>query len=69
MIPMPDPTDDQIVHTMVLFGGSFVRALANAYRCGDPVNQARIKATWPEYWREYADLATLHAQRRAEAEP
>jgi hypothetical protein len=51
-------TDDyDIIQAMRRFGGSFVRALAEAAQAADDVNFAKLKATWPEYWKKYADLA------------
>lgn len=44
------------VEAMEAQGGSFVKALANCARMADPLNLALIKATWPEYWKEYEDL-------------
>ena len=52
-------TDWEVVQTMERFGGSFVRALATCCHCADPENLAKIKATWPEYWTEYARMADL----------
>jgi hypothetical protein len=57
------PTDYAIVCAMERFGGSFVQALGLACRLADPVNFAKIKATWPEYWAEYAEVAKLRAAR------
>ena len=54
-------TDDEIVDAMHAYGGSFERALARAWRCADESNQARIKATWPDLFEEYRELAA-HAQ-------
>ena len=50
-------TDWEVVQRMERFGGSFVRALAQCCYQADPENLAKIKATWPEYWAEYADVA------------
>jgi hypothetical protein len=48
-------TDADIVNAMARYGGGFVSLLAKLYRQGDEENRARIKATWPEYWKSYAD--------------
>jgi len=29
-----------------------------------PVNLAKIKATWPEYWQEYAEMSELVKAQR-----
>lgn len=60
------PIDDaDVIEAMHLYGGSFVRTLAELYDRGDEDNRARIKATWPEYFEEYADLARRQARREA----
>lgn len=60
------PTDWDVVRTMERFGGGFVRALADACHRADPENLAKIKATWPELWAEYAEMAeTVRAQDAA----
>jgi hypothetical protein len=58
------PSDYEIVRTMERFGGSFVRTLAELCNRADPQNLAKIKATWPEYWQEYAEMARLAAVQR-----
>lgn len=40
-------------------GGSFVKALAQAWIQGDRENQRRIMQSFPEYFCEYAYLAGL----------
>ena len=37
-------------------GGSFVKQLGALARRADPINLAKIKATWPEYWAEYEQI-------------
>lgn len=39
------------------YGGSFVRKLGAAALVADEQNLRRIKATWPEYWEQYARMA------------
>jgi hypothetical protein len=56
-------TDDQVVTAMEVFGGSFIRALALAYRAADRVNQARLKAAFPDEWVRYHELAVLKGGR------
>ncbi len=56
-------TDDDITQAMFTFGGSFVSKLGTLWRLADDENRARIKAAWPEYWKEYAELAALKAAR------
>ena len=51
--------DYAVTEAMITLGGGFVSRLGAIYRAGDPQNQARLKAAFPEYWREYAALAKL----------
>lgn len=46
-----------VIEAMEKYGGSFVVALAQAARRADADNLARIKATWPEYWQQYTEMA------------
>jgi hypothetical protein len=52
-----DQDDYAITEAMLRYGGSFVAALAKAFRAGDRENQQRLKDTFPHYWQEYAALA------------
>ncbi len=62
------PTDFEIVRTMSIYGGSFIRTLAELCNRADAPNLEKIKATWPEYWQEYAEMTELVAkQRQAES--
>lgn len=56
-------SDFATVNAMIQFGGSFVRALAQACRLADTENLARIKAAFPEYWAKYEELASLKAAK------
>jgi hypothetical protein len=52
--------NDEDLHTiekMRQYGGSFVKALADLAARADHVNLQKIKDTWPEYWKEYSELA------------
>lgn len=49
--------DYRVVEAMEKYGGSFVKALAEAARRADSTNLAKIKATWPEYWQQYTEMA------------
>lgn len=48
-----DARDYWTIEAMAKYGGSFVKALAEAARHADPQNLAKIKTTWVEYWTEY----------------
>jgi len=41
------------IEAMEKYGGSFVKALAEAARRADRQNLEKIKTTWVEYWTEY----------------
>jgi hypothetical protein len=58
-------TDWEVTQAMETFGGSFVRNLAALCHTADPVNLAKIKATWPDYWLEYAEIAAQVKARGA----
>ena len=51
-----DARDYWTIEAMVKYGGSFVKALAEAARRADRQNLAKIKATWVEYWTEYEKM-------------
>jgi hypothetical protein len=54
-----DDHDWEVIQTMKEFGGSFVRALAEAFLCADSNNVARLKAAFPDYWAQYEDFAAM----------
>jgi hypothetical protein len=60
------PDDHAIVQAMIHYGGSFVSKLGEAYQAADGVNRAKIRATWPDYWTSYTELATLKAAKTCE---
>lgn len=45
--------DYKVIEAMEKYGGSFVQALAVAYRRADPTNYAKLRATFGEYWFQY----------------
>ena len=58
---MPEPDDEVVIEAMETYGGSFVRALALLYRTADPLNRARVRHSFGDYFEEYRALA---ARRR-----
>ena len=58
-------TDWEVLESMQMRGGLFVRTLATLCHRADPENLAKIKATWPEYWAEYAEMARFVKDRDA----
>lgn len=55
------PSDYEITEAMLIYGGSFMRALGQACRAADPENLARIKAAFAEEWEEYSSIAVNRA--------
>ncbi len=51
--------DIKIVDAMEKYGGSFVKALANAARHADHYNLGKIRQTFHEYWDTYREMAGL----------
>lgn len=49
--------DYSVIDAMENFGGSFVQALAVCFRRADRDNFAKLKITFPDYWKQYSDLA------------
>ena len=43
----------RVVENMSKYGGSFVKALAQAFYHADPNNLKKLRDTFNEYWREY----------------
>lgn len=55
--------DLDTLNAMSKYGGGFVKALANAGHHADSNNLERIKRTWPEYWKHYAEMAESLARK------
>lgn len=49
--------DLKVIEAMKKYGGSFASHLAQAASCADAENLEKIKATWPEYWQRYTEMA------------
>ena len=47
------------------YGGSFVRALAEAFVYADENNLERLKTAFPEIWGKYKSMATWDAEKAA----
>lgn len=52
-----DPQEEKVIDAMSKYGGSFVKALAEAYRHADPYNRGKIRQTWSEYWETYTEMS------------
>jgi pyruvate/2-oxoacid:ferredoxin oxidoreductase beta subunit len=49
--------DLYVVEAMEVYGGSFVQALAACFRRADSNNTQRLKDAFPEYWKQYTEMA------------
>ncbi len=58
---MDDPEDFKVVQAMTKYGGSFVKALAEAFHHADHHadhhNVIKLKYAFPEYWEQYKKMA------------
>lgn len=48
--------DLDVVEAMEKYGGSFVVALAGAFRRADTTNLQKLKDAFPEYWKQYEGM-------------
>ena len=60
-------TDREVIAAMQTHGGGFVKALAAAALIADARNLGRIKAAFPDYWRDYTLFAEHMQQKGKEA--
>lgn len=58
--------DHVVIAAMRMFGGSFIRRIADAYCAADDVNRQRLRETFADEWQKYDDMAR---QRRRELAP
>jgi len=49
----------KVLKAMETYGGSFVKALAEAFYHADPINFIKLKNAFPEYWEEYSRMAKI----------
>jgi hypothetical protein len=56
--------DEETIITMTIYGGSFVSHLGKAAFFADAENLAKIKNTWPEYWKKYTEMAEKEKLRK-----
>lgn len=60
---MRSDRDLQIMLAMREHGGSFVVCLGEAWMHADDENSQRLKETFPEIWRNYADIVDAAKDR------
>lgn len=46
-----------VTEAMLKWGGGFVKALAQAMRIADDDNLKKLKDAFPEYWKQYKEMA------------
>ncbi len=63
---MSDITDVDIVDAMMLYGGSFVARLGELFCVADAQNQKKLKAAFPEYWKEYTEIVEMRRKQPLE---
>ena len=52
-----------VVSAMNRYGGSFAKALSEAFFTADADNFARLKAAFPELWAEYEEMARFMLEK------
>lgn len=62
-VTMQTINDYDVTQAMLTYGGSFVEQLARTWRAADPANRLRIKAAFPDYWKNYAELRAREMAR------
>lgn len=61
-------TDLNIINAMKKYGGSFVSHLGAAAQHADHKNLEKLKETFPEYWKQYAEMADQKESSDARAQ-
>jgi hypothetical protein len=49
--------DFTVIQAMKTYGGSFVKALAEAARLADSINLEKIKTAFSDYWEKYRGMS------------
>ncbi len=49
--------ESKVIEAMEVYGGSFVAALATAFRRADRTNFDRLRGAFPEIWNDYVEMA------------
>ena len=56
-----------MLKAMRMYGGSFVKALGEAWECADYINNAKLVAAFPELIEQYTEIGA-HLRRVDEAQ-
>lgn len=54
------------VFSMNTFGGSFVKALSEAFKLADETNFNKLKSCFPEIWEQYEKMSALNSFKKTE---
>lgn len=60
---MNDVTHEEVLDAMKRYGGHFVKSLAAAWAYADESNNARLRATFSDYYDKYAEMAAIDKKR------
>ncbi len=63
---MPEQYRVEVAHAMIVYGGSFVKALGNALLVADPDNTLIIIKSFPTYWDRYIGIAIYNGSIKAD---
>jgi hypothetical protein len=55
--------DEHVLAAMERYGGTFIQRLAACWRVADDVNRETLKAAFPAYWTQYAELVERQRAR------
>jgi hypothetical protein len=54
-----------VIDTMQKYGGSFAKAIAEAFRRADSENFKRLQDAFPELWEQYAQMSITIKNQQA----
>ncbi len=63
---MTDISDHDIVDAMIVYGGGFAARLGKLFRVADAQNQKKLKAAFPEFWTQYAEIVEIRRKQPLE---
>ena len=46
----------RVLEKMQIYGGDFIKALANCFHKADNINFKKLKDTFSEYWKQYEEM-------------
>jgi hypothetical protein len=63
---MNEPDKEDVLRAMSRYGGSFIQALAEAFRRADLTNTQILLKAFPHYWEQYSEMARMEIERSKE---